>query len=74
MIGPMDPPEQAQWLATHIPHRVRAAIARLPMENSILRVTATIDPQLPYRTGPHLLALRHGFDMGGASGRDAVAD
>ena len=44
MIGPMDPPEQAQWLATHIPHRVRAAIARLPMENSILRVTATIDP------------------------------
>jgi hypothetical protein len=44
MIGPMDPPEQAQWLTTHIPHRVRAAIARLPMENSILRGTATIDP------------------------------
>jgi hypothetical protein len=40
----MDPLEQAQWLATHIPHRVRAAIARLPMENSILRGTATIDP------------------------------
>jgi hypothetical protein len=41
----MDAPEQAQWLANHIPHRVRAAIARLPMENSILRATATIDPQ-----------------------------
>ena len=40
----MDPPEQGQWLTTHIPHRVRAAIARLPMENSILRGTATIDP------------------------------
>ena len=44
----MDAPEQAQWLANHIPHRVRAAIARLPMENSILRATATIDP--PCRT------------------------
>ena len=38
----MDAPEQAKWLATHIPHRVRAAIARLPMENSILRAKATI--------------------------------
>jgi hypothetical protein len=44
----MDAPEQAQWLANHIPHRVRAAIARLPMENSILQATATIDP--PCRT------------------------
>jgi hypothetical protein len=43
----MDAPEQKEWLETHIPHRVRAAIARLPMENSILRVTATIDPQQP---------------------------
>ena len=41
----MDAPEQTKWLAEHIPHRVRAAIARLPMENSILGVTATIDPQ-----------------------------
>ena len=41
----MDAPEQTKWLAEHIPHRVRAAIARLPMENSILRVTATIDLQ-----------------------------
>jgi hypothetical protein len=41
----MDTPEQAQWLATQIQHRVRAAIARLPMENSILLATATIDPQ-----------------------------
>ena len=45
IIGPMDAPEQAIWLAEHIPHRVRAAIARLPMESSILRVTATIDPK-----------------------------
>jgi hypothetical protein len=42
----MDAREQ-NWLETHIPHRVRAAIARLPKENSILRVTATIDPQQP---------------------------
>jgi hypothetical protein len=41
----MDAPEQTKWLAEHIPHRVRSAIARLPMENSILRVTATVDPQ-----------------------------
>ena len=45
IIGRMDAPEQAIWLAEHIPHRVRAAIARLPMESSILRVTATIDPK-----------------------------
>src|SRR5580700_1034291 len=43
----MDALEQKEWLETHIPHRVRAAIARLPMEDSILRVTATIDPQQP---------------------------
>jgi len=33
-------------MTKHIPHRVRAAIARLPMEQSLLRVTATIDPEL----------------------------
>jgi hypothetical protein len=38
--------EQSEWMTTHIPHRVRAAIARLPMEQSLLRVTATIDPEL----------------------------
>lgn len=69
----MDAPEQAQWLANHIPHRVRAAIARLPMENSILRATATIDPQC--RTEQDcLLALCYGFDMGRSLGRDKVAD
>jgi len=39
--------EQKECLETHIPHRVRAAIARLSKENSILRATATIDPQQP---------------------------
>jgi hypothetical protein len=28
----------------HIPHRVRAAIARLPMKNTMLRIEASIDP------------------------------
>jgi hypothetical protein len=28
----MDAPEQTKWLTEYIPHRVRAAIARLPME------------------------------------------
>jgi hypothetical protein len=40
----MDAAEQARWLKDHIPHRIRAATARLPMENSLLKVTATIDP------------------------------
>src|SRR5271156_6246931 len=40
----MDAAEQARWLKDHIPHRIRAAAARLPMENSLLQVTATIDP------------------------------
>lgn len=41
----MDAPEQRKWLETHIPHRVRAAIARLNhLENSVLRVRALIDP------------------------------
>jgi hypothetical protein len=40
----MDPAEQERWLKEHIPHRIRAAAARLPMQNSLLRVTATIDP------------------------------
>jgi len=42
----VDQNEQNEWLTTHIPHRVRAAIARLPMETSLLRVTASIDPAL----------------------------
>jgi hypothetical protein len=46
IIGPMDAREQAQWIEIHIPHRVRAAIARLNLENSLLRVSALIDPQL----------------------------
>ena len=40
----MDHNEQSEWMTRHIPHRVRAAIARLPMKQSLLRVTATIDP------------------------------
>src|SRR5258707_488184 len=41
----MNAGEQSEWIARHIPHRVRAAIARLPMEHSLLRVKACIDPE-----------------------------
>jgi hypothetical protein len=41
----MNADEQSEWITRHIPHRVRAAIARLPMENSLLRVKASIDPE-----------------------------
>jgi len=41
----MDPDEQTQWLTTHIPHRVRAATARLDMTRSLLGVRALIDPE-----------------------------
>ncbi len=42
--------DQQTWRHEHIPYRVRAAIARLNMEKSILGVTATIDPPLPNPT------------------------
>ena len=42
----MDLNEQSEWIAKHIPHRARAAIARLTMEGSLLRVNAFIDPEL----------------------------
>ena len=42
----MDQHEQSNWITKHIPHRVRAAIARLDMENSLLRVNTLIDPAL----------------------------
>jgi hypothetical protein len=32
----MNSSEQSEWIARHIPHRVRAAVARLPMQNSLL--------------------------------------
>jgi hypothetical protein len=41
----MNADEQSEWITRHIPHRIRAAIARLPMENSLLRVKASIDPE-----------------------------
>ena len=41
----MDAYEQSEWIGKHLPHRVRAAIARLPMENSLLGVCASIDPE-----------------------------
>jgi len=41
----MDHEEQNEWLVKHIPHRVRAATARLPMEKSPLQVQALIDPK-----------------------------
>jgi hypothetical protein len=34
--------EQGEWLTKHIPHRVRDAVARINMENSLLRVKALI--------------------------------
>jgi hypothetical protein len=42
----MDQHEQSEWITKHIPHRVRAAIARINMEDSLLRVKAFIDPAL----------------------------
>jgi hypothetical protein len=42
----MDQHEQSEWITKHIPHRVRAATARINMENSLLRVGAFIDPAL----------------------------
>jgi hypothetical protein len=36
--------DQNEWITTHIPHRVRAAIARLDMKNSLLHVQALVDP------------------------------
>jgi hypothetical protein len=43
----MDPDEQNNWLTVHIPHRVRAAIARLHLEESLLHVAPFIDPDRP---------------------------
>lgn len=40
----MDRQEQKEWISNHIPHRVRAAIARLRMEDSLLGVSAFINP------------------------------
>ena len=45
-IDSMDRQEQNEWITKHIPHRVRAAIARINMENSLLRAKAFIDPAL----------------------------
>jgi hypothetical protein len=42
----MDPHEQNEWITRHIPHRVRAAIARLNLHESLLHVKAFIDPDL----------------------------
>jgi hypothetical protein len=42
----MDRIEQNEWLTKHIPHRVRAAIARIDMGNSILSANTLIDPVL----------------------------
>ena len=42
----MDQHEQSEWMTIHIPHRVRAAAARLNMRNSLLLVEAFIDPAL----------------------------
>ncbi len=44
MIKLMDQNEQREWIDRHIPHRVRAAAARLNLEESLLRVRALVDP------------------------------
>jgi hypothetical protein len=41
----MNSGEQSEWIARHIPHRVRAAIARLPMKDSLLDGEAFINPE-----------------------------
>jgi hypothetical protein len=46
MIELMDPHEQNEWITRHIPHRVRAAISRLNLEESLLCVKAFIDREL----------------------------
>jgi hypothetical protein len=46
MIERMVPHEQSEWITKHIPHRVRAAIARLDLKGSLLCVAALIDPEL----------------------------
>jgi hypothetical protein len=42
----MNQAEQNDWLTKHIPHRVRAAIARLDVQNTLLNLQALIDPDL----------------------------
>lgn len=43
----MDRDEQSKWITVHIPHRVRAAIARLNLKESLLGVAPFIDPERP---------------------------
>src|ERR1035437_233833 len=56
----MDQHEQSEWITKHIPHRVRAAIARINMKNSLLDVTASIDPAL--QTGKDKICWRCSTD------------
>jgi hypothetical protein len=56
----LSPSDQADWRRRHIPHRVRAAIARLDMHQSILRVNALVDPELP--TADHRIYWRCSTD------------
>ena len=56
----LKPSDQADWRTRHIPHRVRAAIARLNMEPSILRVRAFVNPELP--TADHRVYWRCSTD------------
>ncbi len=42
----LTPQDQLEWRRSHIPHRVRAAIARLDMTKSVLAVVAVIDPMI----------------------------
>jgi len=41
----MDNAAQNAWLTTHIPHRIRAVIARLPLQEELLKSISAKDPQ-----------------------------
>jgi hypothetical protein len=40
----MDTAAQDEWLVTHIPHRIRAALAGLPLQVELLQALAVADP------------------------------
>lgn len=46
----MDTAAQKEWLVTHLPHRVRAAMARLPFQDELLKsISAAEAPEIRVR-------------------------
>lgn len=41
----MNAAAQHEWLVTHLPHRIRAAISRLPLEGELLTALSATEPQ-----------------------------